>query len=277
MSSEPEVGGSYGRDFPRGSLLHQKVGHELEWGFFKYLFTGILWEKPDNGYGERQGLMKARDILLGKNVFVNVRILCSKNCDLEDEKVVAMIDRANEAFDYEVNTFHQLYDTGRTPVVITSTRILQDNGWENPGGYLHIYVMEEYPLLGLDDAFDVMSEANIPMLENELYSCFGIFFRHRLAYYAADYEYKYDAARKILFAVNIENFHSVRDLDDLEAAESYFSGVIRNLQRTIEIKSARALEARSRALASHSMFEGTVEHWEDINDEHPLTEFNTRS
>ena len=75
MSSEPELGGSYGRDFPRGSLLHQKVGQELEWGFFKYLFTGILWEKPDNGYGERQGLMKARDILLGKNVFVNVRIL----------------------------------------------------------------------------------------------------------------------------------------------------------------------------------------------------------
>lgn len=73
--SEPEVGGTYGRDFPNGSLLYQKVGQDIEWGFFRYLFTGILWEKPDNGYGERQGLMKARDILLGKNVFINVRIL----------------------------------------------------------------------------------------------------------------------------------------------------------------------------------------------------------
>ncbi|KAK1140472.1 hypothetical protein N8T08_010316 [Aspergillus melleus] len=275
MSSEPELGGSYGRDFPRGSLLHQKVGQELEWGFFKYLFTGILWEKPDNGYGERQGLMKARDILLGKNVFVNVRIL--KDCDLGDEKVVALIDRANEAFDYEVDTFQQLYDTGHTPVVITSTRMLQDQGWENPGGYLHIYVMEEYPLLGLDDAFDYMSEADIPKLENDLYSLIGIFFRHKLAYYAVDFEYKYDPVRKILFAVSIENFHSVRDLDDLEAAESYFAGVLRNLRRVLEARAACALEARTRALASHSMFEGTVEHWEDINDAYPMTVFNTGS
>ena len=84
-----------------------------------------------------------------------------------------MIDRANEAFDYEVDTFQQLYDTGHTPVVITSTRMLQDQGWENPGGYLHLYVMEEYPLLGLDDAFDYMSESDIPKLENDLYSLIG--------------------------------------------------------------------------------------------------------
>lgn len=77
--SEPEVGdgvgGTFGRDFPPGSLLHQKVGRDFEWGYFRYLFTGILWERPDNGYGERQGLMKARDTLLGKNVFINLRIL----------------------------------------------------------------------------------------------------------------------------------------------------------------------------------------------------------
>lgn len=100
--------------------------------------------------------------------------------DPDDEKATlereALVDRATDAFDYEVNTFREMIDTGRTPVIITAARLTQDNFWENPGGYLHLYVMEEYPLLGLDDAFDFLTEGEIPALEEELYTLIGYAF-----------------------------------------------------------------------------------------------------
>lgn len=76
------------------------------------------------------------------------------------------------------------------------------------------------------------------------------------------------------YAVDIQNFHTVQNFEDIEAAESFFGGIIRNLRRSIDARENRAQEARARALTSNSLFEGSVEHWEDVRDAYPLEEFH---
>lgn len=105
---------------------------------------------------------------------IELTLRCSKNDEYEsDDERADMIQRATKAFDYEVDTFRDLADTNHTPIVITSAKIKQNDCWEFPGGYLHLYVMEEYPLTSLEDAFDYFSEGDIPHLENALYAMLG--------------------------------------------------------------------------------------------------------
>jgi hypothetical protein len=75
---------------------------------------------------------------------------------------------AAELFRKECEIWRTLSDTGYTPKYYGKREMHQDLTFENPGGYLWILVLEDFPPFSLADAPQFLNADELPRIEKQL-------------------------------------------------------------------------------------------------------------
>ncbi|KAA8645855.1 uncharacterized protein ATNIH1004_007276 [Aspergillus tanneri] len=154
---------SVNESYPDGSILRGREGFEIEFLSFRFRLETLIWKRPDSGLNERVGLFRAEELSISIRMkfMVQLKIECASS---QPSSIFLHL------FRYETDVFDNLTESGYTPGFITRAFLIQDDTYAYPGGCLHVYVLDDYPLLDLYDACRFLIKEDLYPLEKHFYN-----------------------------------------------------------------------------------------------------------
>ncbi|RHZ43743.1 uncharacterized protein CDV56_101310 [Aspergillus thermomutatus] len=233
------------KDFPAGSVLRKYEKAVFPVADRLYRLKKILFEHYNTDHHQRRAMFEAEDCETKDPVAVKFFVEADPFMEKEGEKQ-SMKDYATNLFLRECNIWRILSDSGYTPKYYGMREMHQDRTFENPGGYLLILVLGQYPTLSLEDAPRFLSDQDLPAIEAQMRDMAIKFNKHGLDYFGLSSFFKYDPRARRVYATDVECFDETEVYDDPLAEEHpaayWISVVMKDLRAAVKEISERRAE-----------------------------------